>query len=267
MSEPDVPLAAEFEPPTREAWLTLVEKVLKGADFDKRLVSRTADGLALQPLVHPQRRAHGGAPAGRTGWFPGGWDVRQRHTETDPKAANAAILEDLEGGAHLSAAADPGARAGGPLLCAPSRWRGAQGRLPQCLHHRAGRAREHAGRRRQPDRRSGAARHQRERPARRLQLRSAGRAGQHRHALLSGRSLVRDRRQARRRLPHHVERRALLADGRPYHEAGASEAQELAAMLATLVAYLRACESGGARPRMALGQDRARRWRPMPTCS
>src|SRR5262249_60328924 len=38
---------------------------------------------------------------------------------------------------------------------------------------------------------------------------------------------------------------ALLADGRPYHEAGASEAQELAAMLATLVAYLRACQAGG----------------------
>ncbi|NJO34510.1 MAG: methylmalonyl-CoA mutase, partial [Rhodospirillales bacterium] len=33
--------------------------------------------------------------------------------------------------------------------------------------------------------------------------------------------------------------RALITDGRPYHEAGGSEAQELAAMLATLVAYLR----------------------------
>src|SRR5262249_45757684 len=43
---------------------------------------------------------------------------------------------------------------------------------------------------------------------------------------------------------------ALLADGRPYHEAGGSEAQELAAMLATLVAYLRACEATGLRPRM-----------------
>lgn len=45
---------------------------------------------------------------------------------------------------------------------------------------------------------------------------------------------------------------ALLADGRPYHEAGASEAQELAAMLATLVAYLRACEDGGIVPSLAL---------------
>ena len=56
---------------------------------------------------------------------------------------------------------------------------------------------------------------------------------------------------------------ALLADGRPYHEAGGSEAQELAAMLATLVAYLRACEDVGsagralpsARSRLALAAD------------
>ena len=39
--------------------------------------------------------------------------------------------------------------------------------------------------------------------------------------------------------------RAMLADGRPYHEAGASEAAELAATLATAVAYLRMLEAGG----------------------
>ena len=54
MSEPDVPLTAGFEPPTREAWLALVEKALKGGDFEKRLVSRTADGLAIQPLYTRQ---------------------------------------------------------------------------------------------------------------------------------------------------------------------------------------------------------------------
>src|SRR5690606_16040982 len=45
---------------------------------------------------------------------------------------------------------------------------------------------------------------------------------------------------------------ALAADGNPYHAAGASEAQEHAAMLATLVAYLRACEEGGILPDQAL---------------
>ena len=44
-------LAPAFEPPTREAWLELVDKVLKGGDFEKRLVARTADGLAMPPLA------------------------------------------------------------------------------------------------------------------------------------------------------------------------------------------------------------------------
>jgi len=36
---PDLPLAAGFDPPTHEAWLALVDKVLKGADREKRLVT------------------------------------------------------------------------------------------------------------------------------------------------------------------------------------------------------------------------------------
>ena len=47
--------------------------------------------------------------------------------------------------------------------------------------------------------------------------------------------------------------RALLADGRAYHEAGASEAHELAAVIATGVAYLRRLEETG------LDLDAARR--------
>ena len=39
--------------------------------------------------------------------------------------------------------------------------------------------------------------------------------------------------------------RPLLADGRPYHEAGAGEARELAATLATAVQYLRRLEASG----------------------
>ena len=41
----------------------------------------------------------GAALTARTALFPGGWDIRQRHAEPDAKAANAAILEDLAGGA------------------------------------------------------------------------------------------------------------------------------------------------------------------------
>jgi len=44
---------------------------------------------------------------------------------------------------------------------------------------------------------------------------------------------------------------AFRASGVPYHEAGASEAQELAALLATATAYLRACDGCGVAPEHA----------------
>ena len=37
----DLRLASEFPPATREQWLKLVDGVLKGAPFDKKLVSQT----------------------------------------------------------------------------------------------------------------------------------------------------------------------------------------------------------------------------------
>ena len=63
----DLAFAAEFPPATREQWLKLVDGVLKGAPFDKRLVARTYDGLAIEPLyARAARRAAGrGARAGR----------------------------------------------------------------------------------------------------------------------------------------------------------------------------------------------------------
>ena len=88
MNEPDVPLAAGFEQPSREAWLKLVEKVLKGADFEKRLVSRTADGLAIQPLYTRPDAAPAARPGGRVAAR--AWDIRQRHAEPDAGLANKA---------------------------------------------------------------------------------------------------------------------------------------------------------------------------------
>ena len=36
----DLTLGSDFAPATREMWLKLVEKALKGGDFEKRMVSR-----------------------------------------------------------------------------------------------------------------------------------------------------------------------------------------------------------------------------------
>jgi methylmalonyl-CoA mutase len=98
MTEPsadDLPLAAEFPAATGEQWRKLVDGVLKGAPFDKRLVAKTYDGLAIQPLY--ERKAQAQPVAGRA---PGmAWTVMQRVDHPDPAAANAEALHDLENGA------------------------------------------------------------------------------------------------------------------------------------------------------------------------
>src|SRR5581483_3402470 len=87
-------LAAEFPPSSAAEWRKLVEAALKGADFDKRLVSRTYDGLRIEPLY--ARAAAASLVAGRAA-VP--WQVVQRVDHPEPKAANAEALHDLENGA------------------------------------------------------------------------------------------------------------------------------------------------------------------------
>src|SRR3954466_14104106 len=87
-------LAGEFPQATFEDWRKLVDGVLKGAPFEK-LVSKTSDGLKIDPIY---RRAKGAAPvAGRAAAAP--WQVMQRIDHPDAKAANAQALHDLENGA------------------------------------------------------------------------------------------------------------------------------------------------------------------------
>ena len=91
----DLPLAAEFPPATQEQWRKLVDGVLKGAPFERRLVAKTYDGLAINPLY---ARAAGAVPiAGRAPGSP--WAIMQRVDHPDPAAANAEALHDLENGA------------------------------------------------------------------------------------------------------------------------------------------------------------------------
>ncbi|MGB6271310.1 MAG: methylmalonyl-CoA mutase subunit beta, partial [Pseudolabrys sp.] len=91
----DFPLAAEFPRTTQAEWRKLVDAALKGAAFDKRLVTHTYDGLRVEPLYG---RAAGVKPlAGRA---PGtSWALMQRLDHPDPAAANVQALQDLENGA------------------------------------------------------------------------------------------------------------------------------------------------------------------------
>src|SRR5271170_3911928 len=86
---------AEFPAASREQWLKLVSGVLKGAPFERRLVSKTYDGLAIEPLYG--RDAAARPVTGRTPGTP--WQVMARIEHPDPAAANNQALHDLENGA------------------------------------------------------------------------------------------------------------------------------------------------------------------------
>ena len=58
-----LPLAADFPPATREQWRELVDGLLKGAPFERKLVARTYDGLTIAAALCGSRA--GARAAGR----------------------------------------------------------------------------------------------------------------------------------------------------------------------------------------------------------
>ncbi|WP_213736713.1 methylmalonyl-CoA mutase family protein [Bradyrhizobium sp. dw_411] len=104
----DLRLAADFAPATYDDWRKLVDGVLKGAPFEK-LIGKTYDGLKIEPIY---QRAHDRAPiAGRAATKP--WQIMQRVDHPDAVMANAQALHDLENGAtglEIEFAGGPGAR-------------------------------------------------------------------------------------------------------------------------------------------------------------
>jgi methylmalonyl-CoA mutase len=90
----DLRLAADFSKSTYDDWRKLVDGVLKGAPFEK-LISKTYDDLKIEP-IYP--RARDVAPiAGRKAAAP--WLIMQRIDHPDAAVANAQALHDLENGA------------------------------------------------------------------------------------------------------------------------------------------------------------------------
>jgi methylmalonyl-CoA mutase len=92
------------EPADEAAWRALVEQGLKGAKWE-RLVGKTSDGIALEPLyretdVATARDASGfpGAAPFVRGARQGAWLIRQAYAHPDPEQTNRAILADLAGG-------------------------------------------------------------------------------------------------------------------------------------------------------------------------
>ncbi|MBN9450195.1 MAG: methylmalonyl-CoA mutase, partial [Bosea sp.] len=238
-------VAAAFPLPDQAQWRSAVDKVLKGADFEKRLVSRSADGIRIAPLysaassaLRPMR-----AVAGR-------WQVVARLDHPSPAAARDLALADLEGGAETLVLSFAGARAArGYGLVAEdvaALDTALDGVMLDLIRLRLDPA--PAGERN--------ARLVAELIARRdidpakaevdFGLDPIGVFASH-GALLAawpelGRRLAALIGELRGR---GFSGPFLTVDTRPYHEAGASEAQELGAAMATALAYLRALEAGG----------------------
>ncbi|MFT4098639.1 MAG: methylmalonyl-CoA mutase subunit beta [Rhodoblastus sp.] len=93
MTASDMPYAAAFPPVEESRWRDLATAALKGAPFEK-LVGKTYDGTAVQPLYAPAAAA---PQPGRAQVGP--WSILARVDATDPKTANDMALTDLENGA------------------------------------------------------------------------------------------------------------------------------------------------------------------------
>ncbi|HMF29761.1 MAG TPA: hypothetical protein VKE42_13365, partial [Candidatus Cybelea sp.] len=78
----DLTLGSEFPRATREQWRNLVERALKGEPFESRLVAKTYDGLAVEPLSPRSERAFPvvARPLGTA------WALMQRIDHPDPVA-------------------------------------------------------------------------------------------------------------------------------------------------------------------------------------
>lgn len=235
---------ASFPPATRADWLKLVEGVLKGAPYEKRMLTRTADGYTLDAL--PERRREAAAIAGRMAGAP--WKVIARIDHDDPAAANAQLLEDLDGGADgatLVFAAAPSAGGFGLPVRHEELVQALKGVMPELITLRV-EAGQYQGR----DIALALARlFEAQDPARldiRFGLDPIGDL-----AALGAAPIEWDALSARlSQTVATLRARGLVSpmvrvDGRLHHAAGATDAQELAAVLATAIAYLRALEAAG----------------------
>jgi len=99
-------LLEEFSAPDFKKWLELVDSQLKGVPFEKKLVTKTIEGLPIQPIYLKKDAKHISAP----GQFPytrstkasgslvNNWEVTQRLNYATTAQFNEAIKSDIESG-------------------------------------------------------------------------------------------------------------------------------------------------------------------------
>lgn len=239
-------LSSDFPLPALDAWRAQAEKGLKGAPFET-LIGRTADGLSIQPLyVADQDRAVLRARPGLSGDPLRPWDLRTIIDHPDPARASVLAAEALTGGAaSLLVQIDPSGQEGVAVGSQDDLARALDGVLldlaPVALD--AGFVGAEAANwlavlaKRAPE--APLAFHLDPLSAFAREGRSAGPVAAHVNAAAQA---------AARHAGAYPRASLFLASGRFAHEAGGTEAQELAVMAAAAVAYLRALEAAGVTP-------------------
>ena len=91
----DIAEKTKFSPVDQNGWRQMVDQALKGESFDETLVSTTDDGLRIEP-IYPRAAMDDNRP-GRHG--KPGWHMVQRIDHPDPAEANAQARADIEAGA------------------------------------------------------------------------------------------------------------------------------------------------------------------------
>ena len=103
MAEIKEKLFAEFPPVSTAQWEEVIQKDLKGADYDKKLVWKTQEGFNVKPYYRAEDLKNIPFLTSKPGEFPfvrgtkcnNNWLVRQTVVVNDPKEANALALEVL----------------------------------------------------------------------------------------------------------------------------------------------------------------------------
>ncbi len=104
----DNKLFSEFPPVSTEKWEEVINKDLKGADYEKKLVWKTIEGFKVKPYYRAEDLEHIEYLNSNPNQFPftrgkhsdnNVWDIRQDITEKDPVKANAYALDAVKRGA------------------------------------------------------------------------------------------------------------------------------------------------------------------------
>ncbi|MDN2566378.1 methylmalonyl-CoA mutase family protein [Aquibium sp. A9E412] len=240
--DPSILSDVAFDPVDRARWLALVDKALGPDAGYESLVSRTDDAIAVEPLYE---RVAGAARVGRVR-ADADWDAVQRIDDPDPERANRQALDDVAGGATGLTVVFAGApnAFGYGLPATPEALAAALADVP--LGKVRLRIDVHPQSRGSIDWLAELLAARRVDPARtRLSF------GIDPAALFAGTGRLRMSIEAlKASMPQSLAgffamglpAVLLESDGRVFHNAGASEAQELAAMLASAVSHLRMFE-------------------------